>query len=245
MFIEGVGRILGPNGKFDDLAADEAKRNLDRTVVPPKTDKKRGTLVLDMDETLLHTHSFETIRDNSKPYPLKPGWEKSGLFPEGPFQSYAAFSRRPGLDDFIKEVKDDWEIIIFTSALGHYADAALDTIDPKREWSATRTFRPSTTMFDGRYVKGLSVLKRDLSRTVLIDNDPWAFCLNIENGIPIMSYPYARTPEEWKKDRSFELLARYLEGLIKGDGDFREAIRDTFKARTMIEKAQKAGSKGK
>lgn len=61
------------------------------------------TLVLDLDETLVHY--FET--ENS-----------------------STFSIRPGVAQFLEKMSKYFELIIFTAAIQDYADWAIDQIDP-------------------------------------------------------------------------------------------------------------------
>lgn len=51
-----------------------------------------------------------------------------------------------------------------------------------------RLFRDSTINIQGIYVKDLSRLNRDLSRTIIIDNSPESYLLQPENAIPIRPF---------------------------------------------------------
>ena len=70
----------------------------------PINPKYKYTLVLDLDETLVHY-----ISDNE----------------------YGYIQIRPGAEDFLKELSEFYEIIIFTAALQNYADLVIDGIDPE------------------------------------------------------------------------------------------------------------------
>lgn len=70
------------------------------------------TLVLDMDETLIH---FVNSLDESR----------FEVCPEDDL----CFFAWPGLFQFIKEIKDYYEIVVFTAATKNYADWVLNQID--------------------------------------------------------------------------------------------------------------------
>jgi len=115
---------------------------------PMKTAKPAlYTLVLDMDETLVHSdprrHHFKT---------------------------------RPHVQQFLREMSQRWEIVVFTAGLKDYADWILNDLDPNR-YISRRLYRDSCTFRRGSYLKDLKKLHRDLSKCVIVDNLPENFNL--------------------------------------------------------------------
>lgn len=82
---------------------------------------------------------------------------------------------RPYLKDFLERVASMFEIIIFTASQSIYAEQLLNVLDPKRRLFRHRVYRESCVYVEGNYLKDLSVLGRDLSRVVIVDNSPQVF----------------------------------------------------------------------
>ena len=123
------------------------------------------SLVLDLDETLM---SF-VYTDNEK---------KEGL------------SRlRPFLYNFLNLVKEYYEIITFTAATQRYADPILDAIEIKRgKYFNFRLYRNHCSIVNNIIVKDISLIGRDISKIIIVDNMQQNFKLQKENGILISSF---------------------------------------------------------
>lgn len=82
-----------------------------------------------------------------------------------------------------------YEIIIFTAAVKEYADIIIDHIDPDKKLIKKRYYRRDTitTKLENQ-IKDLTILKKDLSKTLIIDNVPENFIKQKENGIFIKSW---------------------------------------------------------
>lgn len=127
--------------------------------LPPST--KKYTLVMDLDETLVH-------------------YEDNGLVGQ--------FYLRPFAQDFIDEMSKYYEVVIFTAALQDYADWIIDRLDANQNITH-RLYRQHTSVTQTNlHVKDLSKLGRDLSKTIIVDNIPENFQLQAENGIFIKSW---------------------------------------------------------
>eukprot|EP00457_Paulinella_chromatophora_P016335 gb/GEZN01017114.1/.p1 GENE.gb/GEZN01017114.1/~~gb/GEZN01017114.1/.p1 ORF type:complete len:181 (+),score=30.01 gb/GEZN01017114.1/:254-796(+) len=164
-------------------------------------DAKRGlkTLVLDLDETLVHS-SFTKINDADFEISI----ELDGSV-------YQVFVRkRPGVDEFMKWIADRFEVVIFTASLAKYADPLLDILD-KDGIVKKRLFREACVQHFGNYVKDLSLLGRELKNSIIVDNSPFSYMFQPSNAIAITS---------WFNDKSdnelIELFPK-LEQLMKCD----------------------------
>ena len=133
----------------------------------PYLDKKLSngkyfTLVLDLDDTLINYKLDEKGRGILRP--------------------------RPNLYNFLNEMRQIFEMIIFTAGTSEYADPILNIIDKKKIIFDKILYRQHTIIMDNVFVKDLSKLGRDLSKVIIIDNMPQNFKLQKENGIFIKSF---------------------------------------------------------
>ncbi|XP_059633535.1 uncharacterized protein LOC132276215 isoform X2 [Cornus florida] len=168
------------------------------------------TLVLDLDETLVHS-TLEPCDDSDFTFPVNYNMEEHTVY----------VRCRPYLKDFMERVAGLFEIIVFTASQSIYAEQLLNLLDPKRRIFRHRVYRESCVFVEGNYLKDLSVLGRDLARVIIIDNSPQAFGFQVDNGIPI---------ESWFEDRSDQellLLLPFLESLV-GVEDVRPLIAKKF-----------------
>jgi Dullard-like phosphatase family protein len=129
--------------------------------LPPINQKYKYTLVLDMDETLIH-YFFTHI---------------NGMF-----------FVRPFCFDFLRELNDIYEIITFTAGTKEYADNILNILDIDNNIIKYRLYRQHTTILGMSIYKDLSKLGRDLSRVIIIDNLKENFKMQPNNGIFIKTW---------------------------------------------------------
>ena len=134
--------------------------NLQGPFLPKIDSKYKYTLVLDLDETIIH------CLDQQEIVPLI----------------------RPLIKLFLSELSKYYEIVIFTASIKDYADTILNLIDKDKKWIRHRLYRKHTTVLKNTYLKDLSKLGRDLNKVIIIDNAYDNFKLQSDNGIFINTW---------------------------------------------------------
>lgn len=109
------------------------------------------------------------------------------------------------MDEFLVEMAKHYEIVIYTASLNKYADPLLDLLDPQKT-IRYRLFRESCVYYEGNYVKDLSLLNRDISQTIIIDNSPNSYLFHPENAIDCSSFI------DDKRDRELDQIGSFLKG---------------------------------
>ena len=147
-------------------------------LLPPKVKefKNKKTLILDLDETLVHS-SFTPF-------------EKNDIILEVDFEGviYKIYVLvRPFAKEFLVKVSQYFELVIFTASIPKYASPLLDILDKEKN-IRYRLFREDCTFINGLYIKDLKRLNRPLQDLIIVDNSPIAYAFNSENGLPIKTW---------------------------------------------------------
>jgi RNA polymerase II subunit A small phosphatase-like protein len=138
--------------------------------------KGKKCLVLDLDETLVHS-SFQKVSGAHMTIPVTIEDTVHNVF----------VIKRPGVDEFMRRMGQHFEIVIYTASLSKYADPLLDKLDIHKVINK-RLFRENCVFYEGHYVKDLSLLERDISQTIIVDNSPPSYTFHPENAIDCSSF---------------------------------------------------------
>eukprot|EP00747_Dinoflagellata_sp_TGD_P167394 gnl/TRDRNA2_/TRDRNA2_191743_c0_seq1.p1 gnl/TRDRNA2_/TRDRNA2_191743_c0~~gnl/TRDRNA2_/TRDRNA2_191743_c0_seq1.p1 ORF type:complete len:358 (-),score=64.62 gnl/TRDRNA2_/TRDRNA2_191743_c0_seq1:142-1215(-) len=146
--------------------------------LPVQTGKYVGrkTLVVDLDETLVHS-SFRCGTTHDILITVELEGEQHHVF----------VRKRPGVDDFLIRVAELYEVVVYTASMATYANPLLDKLD-QNNVVAHRLFREACTRSTSGYVKDLSKLGRPLNHVIIIDNSPTCYSLQPYNAIPIKTW---------------------------------------------------------
>ena len=170
--------------------------------LPPNDKPGLYTLVLDMDETLIHTKQIQ--------------------------KSKSVFLVRPYCQEFLDEMSKYYEIVIFTAAVKDYADNILDEID-KPGRIAHRLYRQHTRIEDYVSIKDMAMIGRDLSRSIIIDNIASNFKTEPRNGIAISTW--TGQPEDISLFNLIPVLKKLVVDQVKDVRDGLEKLSEFMEAR--------------
>ncbi|KAG8634589.1 hypothetical protein MANES_17G061000v8 [Manihot esculenta] len=161
---------------------DLEKDNICRAVffskrLPPLISPTKRTIFLDLDETLVHS--------KTDPPPQKFDFMVRPNI-DGEFMNLYVL-KRPGVDAFLEALAEKYELVVFTAGLKEYASLVLNKLDVKGLISH-RFYRDSCKQIDGKFVKDLSEMGRDLNRVVIVDDNPNCYIFQPENAVPVRPF---------------------------------------------------------
>jgi RNA polymerase II subunit A small phosphatase-like protein len=167
-----------PNAPLIESSPVFAPDQPQRFLLPPQRPEHKGRkcLVLDLDETLVHS-SFKILHQADFTIPVEI---------EGNYHNVYVI-KRPGVDQFMKRVGELYEVVVFTASVSKYGDPLLDQLDIHKVVHH-RLFRESCYNHQGNYVKDLSQVGRDLKDTIIIDNSPTSYIFHPQHAVPISSW---------------------------------------------------------
>lgn len=151
--------------------------------------QSRKSLVLDLDETLVHSQFKLT--------------EHCDLRLEVRVDEFPAVfyvSKRPYLDFFLRTVAQWYDIVIFTASLQKYGDPLITVLDTDRVVKR-RIFRQDCIKRNGNFAKDLTIVNPNLADVLIVDNSPAAYSIQPSNAVPI---------ETWYNDQNDEELLNLL-----------------------------------
>uniref|UniRef100_A0A3Q3GMF6 protein-serine/threonine phosphatase n=1 Tax=Labrus bergylta TaxID=56723 RepID=A0A3Q3GMF6_9LABR len=164
--------------RYDTLPLSPISRNRLNAV-------KRKILVLDLDETLIHSHHDGVLRPTVRPG-TPPDFILKVVIDKHPVRFFV--HKRPHVDFFLEVVSQWYELVVFTASMEIYGSAVADKLDNNRNILKRRYYRQHCTLDLGSYIKDLSVVHDDLSSIVILDNSPGAYRSHPDNAIPIKSW---------------------------------------------------------
>lgn len=168
---------------------------------PPEAYRRPLTLVLTLDDLLIHSE-----------WDTKNGWRTA---------------KRPGLDYFLGYLSQYYEIVIFGSNSQMFSEKVVAKLDRYHAYISYALYREACRYKDGKLIKDLSLLNRDLGKTVLIDVNEESWAMQPDNAIPMK-------PWDGKPDDNLVKLIPLLEYLATQPVKDVRPILNSFKDKNNI-----------
>eukprot|EP00467_Chlorarachnion_reptans_P010103 CAMPEP_0114488552 /NCGR_PEP_ID=MMETSP0109-20121206/1395_1 /TAXON_ID=29199 /ORGANISM="Chlorarachnion reptans, Strain CCCM449" /LENGTH=230 /DNA_ID=CAMNT_0001664961 /DNA_START=333 /DNA_END=1025 /DNA_ORIENTATION=+ len=171
----------------------------------PGIRRNKYTLILDLDETLVHT-ARSAISGGAHC--------RLEIYNNRNCRAFYVY-KRPYLAEFLYTMSQYYEIVIFTASVRQYADPLIDILDSDGVVSR-RYFRDSCIERNGTFVKDLSrIVPKGLERTVIIDNSPVAYSMNKDNAVPIRPFYDDASDDELRSCIPFLMALRSMKDVRK------------------------------
>jgi len=147
--------------------------------------QRRKIMVIDLDETLIHS-----VLDGMHRPTIKPGTPPDFVLKVNIDHHPVRFSvhKRPHVDYFLDVISQWYELIVFTASLEIYGAGVADHLDNGRHILQRRYYRQHCHYDSGSYSKNLSLISPDPSSIFILDNSPGAYRSFPDNAIPIRSW---------------------------------------------------------
>ncbi|CAH2058656.1 unnamed protein product [Thlaspi arvense] len=197
------------------------------------------TVVLDLDETLVSAYERSSLTSTLRTQAIEAGLicfelecisstkECNGE----PKINHVTVFERPGLHEFLDQLSQFANLVLFTAGLEDYARPLVDRIDTKHVLN-DRLYRPRTVSTQYRdHVKDLLCASKNMSRTVIVDNNPYSFLLQPLNGIPCVPFSAEQPNDTQLLDIILPLLKQLSE-----EEDVRGTLYDRFHMPEWFEK---------
>ena len=217
-YVQNVAKSIKDylNLDYDSIFSKENENNVKyyfhQNPINSQNSEGKKLLLLDLDETLIHSEfrdstnykSLDKMKENSKCY------NRSFSYVENNYKYYFDIYFRPFLFDFLHEIKNYFDLAIFTASSQGYADTIINYIDPKNEFFKFRLYRDACIpIHKYLYIKDLRIIKNyNPNDIILMDNSLYSFINQPSNGMLIYSFYYNHKDNELINAKNF--LIKYI-----------------------------------
>ena len=136
-----------------------------------KLENGKSAIVFDLNETLIHQTKEETR--NSFKIEIN--------------QNCVNILIRKGAINLLKELNNFYDLFIFTSAKKEYADPIINLIAPHIQ-KKNRLYRESIKFIDKNPIKDLKLIKKNISKVLLIDDRPKNAMMQPKNVVGVKEF---------------------------------------------------------
>ena len=183
-------KIYGYIYPFNLFGEANKEFNQNKTNFQKKEISKKKTLFLGLEEILLNLE----LKGDSK--------------------SKGNLQLRPGLNSFLKEISNYYEIIIFSLSEKAISDYLMNSIEKRNKFIDLRLYRENLKIDNNEFVIDLNEFCRPIDKVIIVSNIPQIGHLHKKNFINIKSYW-----EEDLKDNILNYLMNILKNIAQEEGD--------------------------
>ena len=128
---------------------------------------------------------------------------------------------RNGLFSFLSTIKPFFELILFSIDSKDFSEPIINMIENDKKYFDYKFYKDHCVLYKNNLIKDLTLIGRDLSKIIIVDNNETCFELNKENGIKISSF-YGDNND----NKLFELKNILKEIYFKNYNDVRLALKE-------------------
>lgn len=182
--------------------------------------KDKPLLILDLDETLIHSDLEMKYEKHDKYLEIS-----SGVIP---------LNIRPHIYDFLDYCFEYFEMAIYTASCSDYADPILDYIEQEKgkKYFKYRFYREHCIYYKNLFLKDLSIFGKSMDQIIIVDNCLFSFAHYLDNGILVTSF--------YEDEEDLDLLSIiefFKSSILDADStDVRDVIKNTFEFSNIYQK---------
>ena len=128
---------------------------------------------------------------------------------------------RNGLFSFLSTIKPFFELILFSIDSKDFSYPIINMIENDKKYFDYKFYKDHCVLYKNNLIKDVTLIGRDLSKIIIVDNNETCFELNKENGIKISSF-YGDNND----NKLFELKNILKEIYFKNYNDVRLALKE-------------------
>jgi len=201
----------------------EIQKNLKSDIPPVSSsffNSNKKLLILDIDETLVHSDLDFSLNQNKTKYDaiLHFDSEEEKNIP-------VPLLVRPGTKKFLDYAVQEFDLVVFTASDQQYADVVIDYLEKDKKYFKMRLYRNHCVFIEpGLYIKDLRIFSgiKKLEDIIILDNSLFSFANQLNNGILITSF------FSDLNDSFLENVKCYLD-YIKNEKDIRIVNKNSFR----------------
>lgn len=201
-----ISYFKGPS--YFNKGRSEIESKLKETYGELEYSSNRYLIILDMDETLVHSD-------------LDLSWSTHDQYLKTAEGNIIPLNLRPYLFEFLSFCYEFADLAIYTASCSDYADPIVNFIEADKKYFKYRLYRDHCLAYGSIFIKDLAIFNKPLEKTIIVDNNIFSFAHYLRNGVLVSSF--------YNESNDMELLSliEFFKSLFVTE-DVRPGIDSTF-----------------